>query len=58
MPYKSLVFEREDEKFNANFRVIVEISNENSELVSRNIKDSKISVKDFESTAFSDGQYD
>lgn len=50
MPYNSLVFERVDEKFNANFRVIVEISDENSELVSRDIKDSKISVKDFEST--------
>ncbi|MGB5288123.1 MAG: GWxTD domain-containing protein, partial [Ignavibacteriaceae bacterium] len=50
MPYKLMVFERVDETFSANFRVIVEISDENSELVKRDIKDSKISVKDFEST--------
>lgn len=50
MPYKFLVFEREVDKFNAGFRVIVEISDENSNLVVRDIKDSKISVDNFEST--------
>lgn len=50
MPYKLLVFERVDETFNAGFRVVVEISDENSNLVTRDIKDSKFSVQYFEST--------
>ena len=50
MPYKLLVFERTDGTFAAGFRVVVEISDENSNLVARDIKDSKISVQDFEST--------
>jgi GWxTD domain-containing protein len=50
MPYKFLVFEREDHKYNAGFRVIVEISDDNSNLIVRDIKDSKISVDNFELT--------
>lgn len=50
IPYKLLVFERTDGSFDAGFRVVVEISDENSNLVTRDIKDSKISVRDFEST--------
>ena len=50
IPYNLLVFERTDGIFEAGFRVIVEISDENLNLVTRDIKDSKVSVQDFEST--------
>ena len=50
VPYKILVFEREDHSFQAGFRVIVEIFDNNSNLVARDIKDSKISVDSFDST--------
>jgi GWxTD domain-containing protein len=50
LPYKVLVFEREDHSFNAGFRVAVEITNDDSNLVARDIKDSKISVDSFDST--------
>jgi len=50
MPYKLLVFERMDDTFDAGIRVVVEITDENTNLVIRDIKDSKISVGDFEST--------
>jgi GWxTD domain-containing protein len=50
IPYRLLVFERQDESFNATFRVIVEISDKDGKLVTRDIKDSKISVNSFEST--------
>jgi GWxTD domain-containing protein len=45
-----LVFERNEESFNAGFRVIVEISDKDSKLVARDIKDSRVIVNDFEST--------
>lgn len=45
-----LVFERDEESFNAGFRVIVEVLDEDSKLVARDIKDSKVTVNDFEST--------
>ena len=50
MPYSILIFERKDENFNAGFRVIVEITDEDGNLVVRDIKDSNISVNDFAST--------
>ncbi len=50
IPYRMLVFERDEESFNAGFRVIVEILDEDSKLVARDIKDSKVTVNDFEST--------
>jgi GWxTD domain-containing protein len=50
MPYKFLVFEREDESFRAGFQVIVEISDDSSNLVVRDIKDSRVSVNNFEAT--------
>lgn len=51
IPHKLLVFERENEMFNAAFRVIVEIEDEESNLVVRDIKDTKVHVQDFESTS-------
>ena len=50
VPFKVLVFEREDHSYNAGLRVIVEISDADSNLVTRDIKDSKISVDNFDST--------
>jgi GWxTD domain-containing protein len=50
MPYNFLVFEREDESFRAGFQVIVEISDDSSNLVVRDIKDSRVSVNNFEAT--------
>jgi GWxTD domain-containing protein len=51
IPHKLLVFERENDIFNAAFRVIVEIEDEESNLVVRDIKDTKVHVQDFESTS-------
>lgn len=51
IPYKMLVFEREGNTYNAGFRVIVEISDKNSQLVVRDIKDSNVSVDNFELTS-------
>ena len=45
-----LVFEKEEESFNAGFRVVVEILDEDAKLVSRDIKDSKVTVNNFEET--------
>ena len=50
MPYRFLVFEREDDSFGAEFRVTVEILDENENLVKRDIKDRNISVNDFNET--------
>lgn len=50
IPYALLVFERQNESYFANFRIIVEITDENGKLVTRNIKDNKISVNNFEAT--------
>lgn len=50
VPYKLLVFERKSESFEAEFRVIVEIMDENSVLVARDINDSRITVSTFEET--------
>ncbi len=50
IPYRLLVFERNNESFEASFRVIVEILDEDSKLVARDIKDSQISVNSFEAT--------
>ncbi len=51
IPYKLLVFEREEELYNAGFRVIVEISDKDGNLVARDIKDSKVTVNNFEVTS-------
>ena len=48
LPYKLLVFERSNDSFEADFRVIVEIKDKDSKLVARDIKDSRISVTTFE----------
>ena len=48
IPYKLLVFEKEEELYNAGFRVIVEISDKDGNLVARDIKDSKVTVNNFE----------
>ncbi|MEJ2105400.1 MAG: hypothetical protein P8X47_12615, partial [Ignavibacteriaceae bacterium] len=50
MPYRFLVFEREDDSFSADFRVTVEILDEDENLVKRDIKDNNISVNDFNET--------
>jgi len=50
IPYRMLVFERREESFNAGFRVTVEILDDDSKLVSRDIKDSKVTVNNFEAT--------
>ena len=50
IPYRMLVFERKEESFNAGFRVIVEVLDKDSKLVTRDIKDSRVSVNDFDST--------
>jgi GWxTD domain-containing protein len=50
IPYKILVFEREEESFNAGFRVVVEILDEDDKLVSRDIKDNRVTVNNFEET--------
>lgn len=50
IPYRLLVFERKEDSFVASFRVLVEILDQNSKLIARDIKDSKIFVADFEAT--------
>jgi len=50
IPYKLLVFERNEESFSAGFRVTVEILDDDSKLVTRDIKDSKLTVNNFEAT--------
>ena len=45
-----LVFERKEESFNAGFRVAVEILDEDDKLVSREIKDNRVNVNNFEET--------
>ena len=49
-PYKDLVFERDGNNYTANFRVIIEVTKDNSKLVVREIKDNQISVDNFQST--------
>ncbi len=51
IPYKILVFEREGNSYKANFRVIVEVTDNDSKLISREIKDNNISVENFEATS-------
>lgn len=50
IPYRLLVFERKDESFSAGVRVTVEILDKDSRMVERNIKDTKITVNNFEET--------
>lgn len=50
IPYRLLVFERNENSFTAGFSVIVEILDEGSKLVARDIKESKIVVDNFEAT--------
>jgi GWxTD domain-containing protein len=50
IPYQQLVFEKQAESFTAGFRVVVEITDDDSKLVSRDIKDSRVSVSSFEET--------
>jgi len=50
IPYKLLVFERNEESFSAGLRVTVEILDDDSKLVTRDIKDSKLTVNNFEAT--------
>jgi GWxTD domain-containing protein len=50
MPYRLLIFERKDDSYSAEFRVIVEIKDDDGNIITRDIKDSKVSVKDFSLT--------
>jgi GWxTD domain-containing protein len=45
-----VVFERDGNNFNANFRVIVEVTDGEAKLITREIKDNQIVVYNFEST--------
>ncbi len=51
VPYKLLVFERENNTYHAQFRAIVEIKDKDDNLVVREIKDTKVQVPDFQSTS-------
>ena len=51
IPYRLLVFERNEESYNASFRIIVEVSDDDGKLVTRDIKDNKIVVNKFEETS-------
>jgi GWxTD domain-containing protein len=50
IPYRLLVFERKADSFDAGFRVTIEISADDSKLVARDIKDSKVTVNNFDET--------
>ena len=50
IPYRLLVFERQGESFIASFRIMIEITDKSGKLVARDIKDSKLTVPDFEAT--------
>jgi GWxTD domain-containing protein len=50
IPYNRLVFEREGGEYSAGLRVLVEVSDSTSDLIDRDIKDTELSVNDFEAT--------
>ncbi|HEY6436421.1 MAG TPA: hypothetical protein VIY47_07510, partial [Ignavibacteriaceae bacterium] len=50
IPYKLLVFERNEESYEASFRIIVEITDKDGNLITRDIKDNKLTVNSFEDT--------
>ena len=50
IPYRLMVFERQGESFKASFRIMIEITDKTGKLVARDIKDSKLSVHNFEDT--------
>jgi GWxTD domain-containing protein len=50
IPYRLLIFERNNGSFEAEFRIMVEIKNDDGQLVARDIKDNKLTVESFEAT--------
>ena len=50
IPYELLIFERNNGSFEAEFRIMVEIKDDDGKLVARDIKDSKLTVESFEAT--------
>jgi len=51
IPYRLLVFERENDLFKAGFRIAVEIVDNDGNLIARDIKDNNLSVNNFEETS-------
>lgn len=51
VPYSILVFEKEGNEYNSNFRVLVEITDSASNQTEREFKDSDVSAGDFELTS-------
>ena len=50
IPYNRLVFERENGEYSAGLRVLVEVSDSVSDLIDRDIRDTDLSVNNFEAT--------
>lgn len=50
IPYNRLVFERDNGEYSAGLRVLVEVIDSASDLVDRDIKDTELSVNNFEAT--------
>ena len=50
IPYNRLVFERDNGEFSAGLRVLVEVVDSASDLIDRDIKDTELSVDNFEAT--------
>jgi GWxTD domain-containing protein len=50
IPYNRLVFERDNGEYSAGFRVLVEITDSESNFIDRDIKDTYLKVDDFEAT--------
>ena len=50
IPYNRLVFERDNGEYSAGLRVLVEVSDSSADLIDRDIKDTELSVNNFEAT--------
>ncbi len=50
IPYNRLVFEKNNSSYSAGLRVLIEITDEDSKLISRDIKDTELTVESFEIT--------
>jgi len=50
IPYRLMIFERNNGSFEAEFRIQIEIKDDDGKLIARDIKDSKLTVGSFEAT--------
>jgi GWxTD domain-containing protein len=50
IPYNRLVFERDNSEYSAGLRVLVEVNDSESNLIDRDIKDTELTVNNFEAT--------